>query len=140
MGRCDSPRWFQLYWPKDPALAVCLVERAERAGFRVVVVTLDTYLLGWRERDLQLAWLPFVLGQGIANYLTDPAFRAALPAPVERDPGAAVIHQAEGVVGAQPLVGAPNTHSAPSAHLTRQPRPWAANADGSIGRRSAALR
>ena len=55
-------------------------------------MTLDTYLLGWRERDLQLAWLPFAHGQGIANYLTDPAFRAALPAPPERDPAAAVRH------------------------------------------------
>jgi isopentenyl diphosphate isomerase/L-lactate dehydrogenase-like FMN-dependent dehydrogenase len=85
----DSPRWFQLYWPKDPALAASLVGRAERAGFTAVVVTLDTYLYGWRERDLQQAWLPFAQGQGIANYLTDPVFRAALPAPPEQDPAAA---------------------------------------------------
>jgi lactate 2-monooxygenase len=88
----DSPRWFQLYWPKDPALAASLVGRAERAGFEAIVVTLDTYLLGWRERDLQLAWLPFAQGQGIANYVTDPVFRAALPAPPERDPAAAARH------------------------------------------------
>jgi isopentenyl diphosphate isomerase/L-lactate dehydrogenase-like FMN-dependent dehydrogenase len=88
----DAPRWFQLYWPRDPDLAASLVGRAERAGFQALVVTLDTYLLGWRERDLQLAWLPFAHGQGIANYLTDPAFRAALPAPPERDPAAAARH------------------------------------------------
>jgi isopentenyl diphosphate isomerase/L-lactate dehydrogenase-like FMN-dependent dehydrogenase len=88
----DSPRWFQLYWPKDPALAASLVGRAERAGYAAVVVTLDTYLLGWRERDLQQAWLPFAHGQGIANYLTDPVFRAALPAPPEKDPAAAARH------------------------------------------------
>jgi isopentenyl diphosphate isomerase/L-lactate dehydrogenase-like FMN-dependent dehydrogenase len=88
----DSLRWFQLYWPKDPALAASLVGRAERAGYAAVVVTLDTYLLGWRERDLQQAWLPFAHGQGIANYLTDPVFRAALPAPPEKDPGAAARH------------------------------------------------
>jgi len=87
-----SPGWFQLYWPRDPALAASLVGRAERAGFSALVVTLDTYLLGWRERDLQLAWLPFAHGQGIANYLTDPAFRAAVPEPPERDPAAAVRH------------------------------------------------
>jgi isopentenyl diphosphate isomerase/L-lactate dehydrogenase-like FMN-dependent dehydrogenase len=87
-----SPRWFQLYWPRDPALAASLVGRAERAGFEALVVTLDTYLYGWRERDLELAWLPFAHGQGIANYLSDPAFRAALPAPPERDPAAAVRH------------------------------------------------
>jgi isopentenyl diphosphate isomerase/L-lactate dehydrogenase-like FMN-dependent dehydrogenase len=88
----ESPRWFQLYWPKDPDLAASLVSRAERAGYEAIVVTLDTYLLGWRERDLQLAWLPFAHGQGIANYLTDPAFRAALPAPPEQDPPAAARH------------------------------------------------
>jgi isopentenyl diphosphate isomerase/L-lactate dehydrogenase-like FMN-dependent dehydrogenase/catechol 2,3-dioxygenase-like lactoylglutathione lyase family enzyme len=77
----DAPRWFQLYWPKDPALAASLVGRAERAGYGAVVVTLDTYLYGWRERDLGQAWLPFAHGQGIANYLTDPIFRASLPAP-----------------------------------------------------------
>jgi len=85
----DTLRWFQLYWPKDPALAASLVGRAERAGFEAIVVTLDTYLLGWRERDLQLAWLPFAHGQGIANYLTDPVFRAALPSPPEQDPASA---------------------------------------------------
>jgi isopentenyl diphosphate isomerase/L-lactate dehydrogenase-like FMN-dependent dehydrogenase len=88
----DSARWFQLYWPKDPALAASLVGRAERADYEAVVVTLDTYLYGWRERDLQLAWLPFAQGQGIANYLTDPVFRAALPAPPEKDPAAAARH------------------------------------------------
>jgi isopentenyl diphosphate isomerase/L-lactate dehydrogenase-like FMN-dependent dehydrogenase len=84
--------WFQLYWPKDPALAASLVRRAERAGYTAVVVTLDTYLLGWRERDLQQAWLPFAHGQGIANYLSDPVFRAALPAPPEEDLAAAARH------------------------------------------------
>jgi isopentenyl diphosphate isomerase/L-lactate dehydrogenase-like FMN-dependent dehydrogenase len=88
----EVPRWFQLYWPRDPALAASLVGRAERAGYSALVVTLDTYLLGWRERDLQLAWLPFAHGQGLANYLSDPVFRAALPAPPEQDPQAAVRH------------------------------------------------
>jgi lactate 2-monooxygenase len=85
----DSPRWFQLYWPRDPALAASLVGRAERAGYSAIVVTLDTYLYGWRERDLQQGWLPFAHGQGIANYLSDPVFRAALPAPPEKDPAGA---------------------------------------------------
>jgi isopentenyl diphosphate isomerase/L-lactate dehydrogenase-like FMN-dependent dehydrogenase len=88
----DTPRWFQLYWPKDPALAASLIGRAERAGFEALVVTLDTYLLGWRERDLQPAWLPFAHGLGLANYLTDPVFRAALPVPPEQDPAPAVRH------------------------------------------------
>lgn len=88
----DSPRWFQLYWPKDPALAASLVGRAERAGYSALVVTLDTYLYGWRERDLQIGWLPFAHGEGLANYVTDPAFRAALAKPPEEDPPAAARH------------------------------------------------
>jgi isopentenyl diphosphate isomerase/L-lactate dehydrogenase-like FMN-dependent dehydrogenase len=94
------PHWFQLYWPKDPNLAASLVSRAERAGYSAVVVTLDTYLLGWRERDLQAAWLPFLHGEGIANYLSDPVFRAALPAPPEREPTAAVRYFFEVVTNA----------------------------------------
>src|SRR5947209_18055660 len=45
----DAPRWFQLYWPRDPALAASLVGRAERARYDAIVVTLATSLLGWRE-------------------------------------------------------------------------------------------
>jgi isopentenyl diphosphate isomerase/L-lactate dehydrogenase-like FMN-dependent dehydrogenase len=85
-----APRWFQLYWPRDPDLAASLVSRAERAGYGAVVVTLDTTLLGWRERDLRLGWLPFIRGMGLANYFTDPVFRAALPAPPEQTPLPAV--------------------------------------------------
>jgi isopentenyl diphosphate isomerase/L-lactate dehydrogenase-like FMN-dependent dehydrogenase len=88
----DVPHWFQLYWPKDPDLAASLVTRAERAGYGALVVTLDTYLFGWRERDLQQAWLPFLHAQGLANYLSDPAFRAALPVAPETNTVPAVLH------------------------------------------------
>lgn len=86
----DVPHWFQLYWPRDPDLAVSLVTRAERSGYGAIVVTLDTYLLGWRERDLQLGWLPFLHAQGLANYISDPVFRASLPVPSQQDPRPAV--------------------------------------------------
>jgi isopentenyl diphosphate isomerase/L-lactate dehydrogenase-like FMN-dependent dehydrogenase len=88
----EVPHWFQLYWPKDPALAASLVTRAEKAGYSALVVTLDTYLFGWRERDLQQAWLPFLHAQGMANYLTDPVFRAALPVAPETSTTPAVLH------------------------------------------------
>jgi isopentenyl diphosphate isomerase/L-lactate dehydrogenase-like FMN-dependent dehydrogenase len=87
----DVPYWFQLYWPRHPELAASFVTRAEKAGFGAIVVTLDTYHLGWRERDIQHAYLPFLKGQGIANYLTDPVFRASLPVPPEKDPMPAVM-------------------------------------------------
>ena len=90
MGNC--PRWFQLYWPKDRDLAASLLRRAEQNGYRAIVVTLDTWLLGWRPRDLAGAFLPFLHGEGLANYLTDPVFCAALARPPQQDLQAAVLH------------------------------------------------
>lgn len=74
----DSPRWFQLYWSKSPDLVRSLVQRAERAGCEAIVVTLDTTMLGWRTRDLDLAYLPFLRGKGIAQYTSDPVFMESL--------------------------------------------------------------
>jgi L-lactate dehydrogenase (cytochrome) len=88
----DAPRWFQLYWPNDPALARSMVERAERAGYGAIVLTVDTFIPGWKPRDLQQAWLPFLNGMGVANYFQDPVFRAALEKPPEEDVGAATGH------------------------------------------------
>lgn len=87
-----SPRWYQLYWGRDPEVTASMLSRAERAGYSALVVTLDTALLSWRERDLQNAYLPFLLGEGLANYFTDPNFRQALPEPPEANPQAAVMH------------------------------------------------
>jgi lactate 2-monooxygenase len=86
----EGPKWFQLYWPSDRELAASFLARAERAGYRAVIVTLDTFLPGWKPRDLQGAWQPFLQGVGIANYLSDPVFRARLALPPEEDPQAAV--------------------------------------------------
>ncbi len=72
----DSPRWFQLYWSKDDALVDSFVARAEASGCEAIVVTLDTHVLGWRTHDLDLAYLPFARGEGIAQYTSDPRFRA----------------------------------------------------------------
>ena len=88
----DAPRWFQLYWPNDPELARSMVERAERAGYGAIVLTVDTFIPGWKPRDLQQAWLPFLNGMGVANYFQDPVFRAALEQPPEEEPGAATGH------------------------------------------------
>lgn len=74
----DGQRWYQLYWPKDRDVAASLVGRAEAAGYAALVVTLDTFTMGWRPTDLDTAYLPFLQGIGIANYLTDPAFNAPL--------------------------------------------------------------
>jgi isopentenyl diphosphate isomerase/L-lactate dehydrogenase-like FMN-dependent dehydrogenase len=86
----NALRWFQLYWGKNPELTASMLGRAERAGYKALVVTLDTSMLAWRERDLQHAYLPFILGQGLANYFSDPVFRALLPQPPEQNPAAAI--------------------------------------------------
>ena len=86
----DGSRWYQLYWPRGEELAASFVHRAEAAGYTAIVVTLDTWLLGWRPRDLQLAYLPFLQGIGVANYFSDPVFRSTLAAPPEEDLQAAV--------------------------------------------------
>jgi lactate 2-monooxygenase len=93
----DSPRWYQLYWPRDDAITESLVRRAETAGYGAIVVTLDTMLLGWRPIDLAHGYLPFLKGTGIAQFTTDPAFRDALERPPEEDLQAAVGHWAQTV-------------------------------------------
>ena len=87
----DSSRWFQLYWPADRDLAASFVRRAEAARYEAVVVTLDTWQLGWRPRDLTGAYLPFLQAQGVANYFADPVFRKGLEKTPEEDQGAAVL-------------------------------------------------
>ncbi|HEY1596932.1 MAG TPA: lactate 2-monooxygenase [Thermoleophilaceae bacterium] len=86
----DSPRWFQLYWPTNNELAASFVQRAQDAGYSAIVVTLDTRILAWRPRDLARGYLPFLKGEGVANYFQDPVFRAGLDKPPEDDPQAAV--------------------------------------------------
>ena len=88
----DGPRWFQLYWPNDKRLVESFVNRAEAAGYGAIVVTVDTFIPGWKPRDLQQAWLPFLEGLGNANFFRDPVFRADLERPPEEDQGAATGH------------------------------------------------
>ncbi len=87
----DAPRWFQLYPARSREVASSMLTRAENAGYSAIVVTLDTPVLGWREQDLRMGYLPFLQGQGIVNYFSDPVFRAALAKPPEEDPRAAIM-------------------------------------------------
>jgi lactate 2-monooxygenase len=93
-----TPGFFQLYTPTDRDLAASLVQRAERAGFKGIVVTLDTWVTGWRPRDLSTSNFPQLRGHCLANYTSDPVFRAALPKPPEEDPATTVMHWA-GIFG-----------------------------------------
>jgi L-lactate dehydrogenase (cytochrome) len=78
----EGPRWYQLYWPKDREMAVSFLERARAAGYSALVVTLDTFTMAWRPRDLDQAYLPFLRGIGVANYFSDPVFQKAVGGPV----------------------------------------------------------
>ncbi len=86
----DGTRWFQLYWPNDKDVCASFLERAASSGFGALVVTLDTWLLGWRPHDLDNAYLPFLSGKGLATYFTDPAFLAGLDKPPAEDLLAAI--------------------------------------------------
>lgn len=86
----DHPKWYQLYWANDRRLAQSFVRRAEAAGYRAIVVTLDTLRLGWRDRDLGHGYLPFMTGEGVGMYTSDPYFRSlhgdALDQPAQAGP------------------------------------------------------
>jgi lactate 2-monooxygenase len=86
----DTPGFFQLYTPTDRDLAASLVSRAEAAGFRGIVVTLDTWVTGWRPRDLAASNFPQLRGHCLANYTSDPVFKALLGAAPADDPAAVV--------------------------------------------------
>jgi lactate 2-monooxygenase len=85
-----GPRWYQLYWPTDDEVTASILARARKAGYEVLVVTLDTWTLGWRPHDLDVSYLPFLRGVGTAIPFSDPAFRAGLAQPPEHDLMAAV--------------------------------------------------
>lgn len=64
---------------------------AEAAGYEALVVTIDTPVISWRERDVEQAYLPFLAGEGVGNYFTDPVFRELLGQPPEENQDAAVM-------------------------------------------------
>ncbi|MBP2259101.1 lactate 2-monooxygenase [Virgibacillus alimentarius] len=80
-----SPKWYQLYWNEDPEITASFLKRAERAGYTAIVITLDAPVTPWKERDLTNSYLPFMLGEGIGNYLTDPVFCKKLGCDPESD-------------------------------------------------------
>jgi lactate 2-monooxygenase len=82
----ESPHWMQLYWSKSNDLVESLARRAKVSGCEAIVVTLDTTVLGWRTRDLERAYLPFLRGKGIAQYTSDPVFSRLIATPEPAPP------------------------------------------------------
>ncbi len=75
----DGPLWFQLYVYKDRAVTIDMVARAEAAGYRALVLTVDTPRLGRRERDVRnkFALPPDVSIANLERYGTPEALRWA---------------------------------------------------------------
>src|SRR5258705_5091425 len=87
----DTPGFFQLYTPTDRELAASFVQRAEAAGYKGIIVTLDTWVPGWRPRDLSTSNFPQLRGRCLVNYTSDPVFLAGLQQTPEENPQAAVL-------------------------------------------------
>lgn len=85
----NAPHWYQLYMVNDREVVASLVRRAEACGSRALVLTVDTAMVGWRDRDLRNGYVPFLEDEGIRQYTTDPVFRARLDAAPEENPRAA---------------------------------------------------
>ena len=89
--KAEGGKWFQLYWSTDREISASMVQRAEQAGYTAIVITLDTPMLAWREKDIEHAYLPFLLGEGIGNYLEDPVFCSRLARPPQEDMESAIL-------------------------------------------------
>jgi lactate 2-monooxygenase len=88
-GAAPGPKWFQVYWPTERELLESFLQRAETSGYEAIVLTVDAGVVAWRPHDLQHGFQPGLRGQGLANYLSDPVFRASLPRSPEDDPAGA---------------------------------------------------
>ncbi|KAK5312888.1 hypothetical protein LTR93_011159 [Exophiala xenobiotica] len=83
----DGDRWYQLYWPRPQweEGTVSLLNRAKSNGYKVLVVTLDTFNLAWRPTDLDTSYLPFVCGDGCQVGHSDPVFNRRYEEMQKRD-------------------------------------------------------
>lgn len=72
----DGPKWFQVYTWKDRGLVKDLVDRAAGAGYEALLLTIDTAVLGRRERDVRRGYtLPPKIGLGtIFDGIVHPAW------------------------------------------------------------------
>jgi len=132
----DAPRWFQLYWSSADEVMESFVRRAEACGCEAIVLTLDTTMLGWRVRDLDLAYVPFLYGKGIAQYTSDPVFMRLVDEsePPPRAPGPPALGQLRALAAiarAHPGSTLGNLRSPRARTAVRQffevfPRPWLA--------------
>jgi lactate 2-monooxygenase len=135
-GAAGAARWFQLYPGTSDAVCASLLRRARACGCTGVVLTVDTTQLGWRPRDLDLGYLPFLRGHGIAQYVSDPVFLAEAEAAAR-----AAAAGAPGGLGASPPTSAATLPRLLAAALAQARRHARDAAPGSaVGGPLAALR
>ncbi|KAE8157810.1 FMN-dependent dehydrogenase [Aspergillus tamarii] len=70
-----GPRFYQLYMPHDDELTLSLLNRAWKSGFDALILTTDTWQLGWRHDDVANSNYAFYRGIGADLGLTDPVFQ-----------------------------------------------------------------
>lgn len=72
----NGPKWFQVYVWKDRALVHDMLTRAESLGYEAIMLTVDTAVLGRRERDVRRGFtLPPKLGPGtLIDGITHPSW------------------------------------------------------------------
>src|SRR6478752_7243844 len=90
----STPNFFQLYLPGDRELAASFLDRAESSGYSSVVVTVDSWTLGYRPADLERGNFPQFRGYCMQNYYSDENFTKHLAKPPEDDQPAALAHYA----------------------------------------------
>ena len=73
------PSFHQLYLPSDRELAASLINRAETSGYSALMVTVDSWTLGFRPMDLERGNFPQFRGFCMQNYYTDVNFTKHLP-------------------------------------------------------------
>lgn len=95
----NGPLWYQLYWPQDNDITQSLLKRAKAEGYKVLVVTLDTWALAWRPADLDGAYIPFMKGVGNATGFSDPVFREKFQAKYGSKPEDKVLEASQEWIG-----------------------------------------
>ncbi|RDX53903.1 L-lactate dehydrogenase [Lentinus brumalis] len=93
-GNAKSPRFFQLYMGHDDDITLSLLNRAWKSGFDVLMLTTDTWQLGWRPTDINIAnytfYYPGTPGNEIGE--SDPVFMAKHKEDLKRDKGKWIDH------------------------------------------------
>ncbi|MFD8817634.1 alpha-hydroxy-acid oxidizing protein [Streptomyces sp. NPDC059627] len=91
----DTPAFYQLYLPGDRELAASLIHRAADSGYSALVLTVDSWALGYRPADLERGNFPQFRGFCMQNYYSDKNFLKHLDKPPDEDQPAALRHYAK---------------------------------------------